>query len=165
MLDNLLQNKYFCIAIILALGWTVYMYSKKNSCDVEEMRNLDLTPTAQELTETAWTTKRGASDYKEVNNKFDKFADEFTKKKLLKNGYKVTDFLKRSDDKFIEYSEREGFKSESDIPRPHDSRPDLSQCQPCNCKTDKLMAIDSDSDSESDQVIVIKKKSKKNKKN
>jgi hypothetical protein len=180
MFDNLLQNKYFCIAIIIALIVAIYMYSQKKSCDVEGMQNVDLTTTAQELTETPWTTRPGGDNHKVVGDRFDRFADAFVKNKLKRNGYSYTDFLKRSDQEYIDYVSQEGYRplgrdkgnarqrkflsQEDDVPRPLDSHPELSQCQPCRCPDDELIATDYDgADSESEQIIIIKKPNKSKK--
>ena len=158
MFEELLSNRYFTIALIIALALFVYMYSQKEPC--EGMRNVDLTPLAQELTEKPWVN-RMAGDYKNVGNSFDRFADKYVKLKLKKNGYDYTDFLARSDERFIEY-ENEGFdvespekkqmkklsqkkqikKTRTSIPMPLDINPELSQCQPCKCTTNNLMAVD-----------------------
>lgn len=151
MFEDLLSNRYFTIALIIALALFVYMYTQKETC--EGMRNVDLTPLAQELTEKPWVN-RSAGDHKRVNNAFDRVADRYVKLKLKKNGYDYTDFLARSDERFEEY-ERETFentkpKRKSTIPMPLDSHPELSQCQPCKCASDKLIATDNllNSDSE-----------------
>lgn len=108
-MDNLLSNKYFCIAIIIALIIVVYLYSQKKSCDVEGMRHLDLTPLAQELTEHPWTNRVDESNNKEYNNQFDEFADEYTNLKLTKNGYRPQNYLKRSDVAYEKYIENERY--------------------------------------------------------
>jgi hypothetical protein len=266
-MDNLLTNKYFCIAIIIALLIIVYLYSQKKSCEVEGMQNVDLTPLAQELTETPWTNRTDGDRHKNYNNRFDNFSDTFTKAKLKKNGYAYTDFLDRSDVNFRNFAGREGYEASDndeeisnylnnkqfatgsklsgfnvtpekerdllyqylserqsadtgtklsgfditpeqerdllykyltgkkpadigtrlsrirdtpinerellvnylnkkrsvnldDPPMPLDDRPDLSQCQPCRCPQDRLMAMD-DSDEESDMLYKPKHKKRR----
>lgn len=163
MFEELLSNRYFTIALIIALALFVYMYTQKETC--EGMRNVDLTPLAQELTEKPWVN-RSTGDHKRVGNAFDRVADKYVKLKLKKNGYDYTDFLQRSDERFVEY-DREGFdttdedarkpmkklsksKPKTSIPMPLDDHPELSQCQPCKCSLNKLMATDDllNSDSE-----------------
>lgn len=167
-MDNLLTNKYFCIAIIIAFIVVLYLYSRKKSCEVEGMQNVDLTPLAQELTQPPWTDRYDGDDHRHVNNKFDRFADAYTKRKLKKEGYSYTDFLKRSDDTYRKYVDMEGYDSmmpednkpsrrrlrlnPDEAPKPLDDRPDLSQCQPCRCPQDTLIATeDIDDISESEE--------------
>lgn len=157
MLDDLLTNKYLCIALIIALLVVLFMYSQKKSCEIETMSNVDLTPLAQELVEPPWTDRPGGDDHKRVGNRFDRNADRYTKNKLISNGYDYTKFLKRSDQSFKKYMESydnmEDMYDMDDmndqdmtrpyhnsygnndplVPRPLDDRPDLSQCQPCVC--------------------------------
>jgi len=108
-MDNLLSNKYFCIAIIIALIIVVYLYSQKKPCEIEGMRHVDLTPLAQELTEHPWTNRVDESNNKEYNNQFDEFADEYTNLKLTKNGYRPQNYLKRSDVAYEKYIENERY--------------------------------------------------------
>ena len=140
MFEKLLTNKYFCLAIILLLLVVIYLYTQKSSCDVETMENVDLTPLLQEVSEDPWTDDYNGSKYRTFGGKFDKMTDELTKLKLKKNGYGYTDFLGRADQNLIKYISKEEFVPES-VPKPLDNRPDLSQCQPCKCPQDDLMAI------------------------
>jgi hypothetical protein len=158
MADNLLTNKYFCLALLSLLIIVVYLYVQQKSCDVETMRNVDLTPLAQEISEEPWANNRNGSQYHNVGGKFDKYADAYTKNKLKENGYSYTNFLGRSDDSFRKYMQKEGYGSLENMPLPLDTHPELSQCQPCNCAVDDLMAT-----SESPKKKHKKKKSKHNK--
>lgn len=161
MLDNLLTNKYLMIALILILVYVLFIYSQKRSCGVEGMENMDLTPLAQELTQRPWTDFPDGDNHGRVNTRFDKRADAYVKAKLLKNGYGKQNFLERSDQNFEKYMDdadnrepkrvvpaqkvaSKPFHDQYDedyndvmedyiAPRPLDARPDLSQCQPCNC--------------------------------
>ncbi len=166
MFDKLLTNKYFCIAIIVALIVVLILYCQKSSCGLEGMQNVDLTPLGQELAEAPWTNEKGGDEHKMVNNNFDKYADKYTKNKLHKKGYSYTNFLKRSDDNFRKYISEEEYGTQEhyarvgddsddkktirldhdNVPRPMDTHPELSQCQPCKCPQDKLMATDDDID-------------------
>ena len=187
MFEDIVSNKYFVIALIIALIVVIYLYVQKKSCGIEGMRNVDLSQTSQELTEKPWTEDKTDDKYKSVNNKFDRDADENTRKKTGKSSHlKRTDesYLSRVDDqenirerqvkmadsrndfakssrKYVEYrvhgdaGDGEADKHmvlriyEKDIPRPIDTRPDLSQCQPCVCPGDKKQRRyrdDSDSD-------------------
>lgn len=158
-MDNLLTNKYFCIAVIIALIVVIYLYSQKKSCDVEGMQNVDLTPLAQELTEAPWTNRRDGGNHKEVGNRFDRFADSYTKSKLQKNGYGYTDFLGRSDDTFRDYMDQQNddvlgnnnfdgriedeILGGNQIPGAYRDRSDLSQYQQgCRCANrDRLSGL------------------------
>ena len=159
MFDKLLTNKYFCLSLILLLLVVLYLYTQKNSCDVETMRNVDLTPLIQEVSEDPWTDDKTGLEYRKVGDKFDKMADHLTKLKLKKNGYSYTKFLGRSDESLKNYLSREEFSSES-VPKPLDSHPELSQCQPCKCPQDDLLATEE----ESPRSTVRKSKKRKNSK-
>jgi hypothetical protein len=130
MFDNIVSNKYFIIALIIALIVVLYLYSQKKSCDIEGMKNVDLISLSQDIRESP-----GA------NNNFDKSVDNYhNKKKIGKNN-----FLKRKDEIFQNYSDHDDSdfnpentkkkikKISTNIPKPYDNRPDLSQCQPCIC--------------------------------
>lgn len=166
MFDNLLTNKYFCIAVLIALIIILYLYSQKKSCDVEGMQNIDLTPQAQELSQPPWTNRKEGGDHRTYNNKFDKFADWYTEKKLKKNGFSFTDYLKRDDQRYLEYARGEGDRglaqwdgrqgrgprrdydgyAQDGLPRPMDSLPQINGYQSCEYPGDKLMSSDGDSD-------------------
>uniref|UniRef100_A0A6C0LU39 Uncharacterized protein n=1 Tax=viral metagenome TaxID=1070528 RepID=A0A6C0LU39_9ZZZZ len=173
MFDNLLTNKYFCIAILIALILALYFYSQKDSCKIEGMSTtgINLTTLSQDLTETPWTNKLNGSKYKQVNNMFDKYADNLTKKRLKANGYDYVNFLKGPDERYIEYVEHENFEDEtstpkkknkqknlSEIPMPIDTHPELSQCQPCRCDNiNKYIATDDESEEKKPKRKLIKK--------
>lgn len=180
MFDNILTNRYLMIALIIALIVVLFMYIQKGSCNTEGMDNVDLTPLAQELTEKPWTNREGGGDQRRVDNKFDKFADKYVRNKLKKEGIDAPPFLTRLDQKYRAYMEKHGKTNvhmdrpfydqyedgdfDTVIPKPLDSRPDLSQCQPCRCddrpkrnkkwkktkKAYKKRMDDSESDSDSD---------------
>lgn len=141
MLDRLLTNRNFSLALIVALllllAHHVHMmyYSKNETCSIEGMQNVDLTPLAQELVEKPYGNYAGG--YKKWNNKFDLFVDNYVKEKLKRNGYKYTDFLSRTDEKFVEY-DKEGFKNlKDDEPKPASFRKEYSRCKPCDCESEK----------------------------
>lgn len=167
MFDNLLTNRYFCIAIIIALLIVLYLYSQQKSCGVEGMQNIDLTPLAQELTETPWTNDPEGGNYKKYDNKFDKFADMYTKEKLKKNGYKYTNFLESEGERYIQYAKKdkddeilkymEGIKRmNSALPKPTESK-GSKQCQPYKYPKSKLIS-DDESDSEMSDYDKYKEK-------
>lgn len=159
MFDKLLTNKYFCLSLILLLLVVLYLYTQKDSCDVETMRNVDLTPLIQEVSEDPWTDDPSGLEHRRVGDKFDKMADQLTKLKLKKNGYAYTKFLGRSDESLMKYLSREEFSPES-VPRPLDSHPELSQCQPCKCPQDDLMATEEESPRSSIRKYKKRKSSK-----
>lgn len=147
MLDNLLTNKYFCIAIVIALVLILYMYHTKQSCNIEGMSNVDLTPLAQELTKKPWAEQKNTSSYELVGpNEFNNNVDKYVKQKLKKNGYKYMTPLERKDQI---YEQSKNLKKKKHTikkdPVPLDNHPELSQCQPCKCEL-----TDTDSDSDSD---------------
>jgi len=150
--ETLITNKYVCIALLLTLLVTLYMYSQRQPCAIEKMTNVDLTGLAHELVENPWADDKDTLMYKTINRDFDRNADARVIQNLKKKGYNITEPLKRSDENFntydniskkkclqsnkyndIQYSEEE-YETETEyIPKPLDSRPDLGQCQPCNC--------------------------------
>ena len=159
-MDKLLTNKYFCIAILIALAVVIYLYSQSDYCSMESMQNVDLTPLAQELNERPWTNDVGGSTHGRVNTDADIYADTFVKNKLKRNGFNVANFLPRSDTTFANRMRSEDsiettpttttttttptpvvkkkskrsnkkIKPHTSLPQPLDNRPDLSQCQPC----------------------------------
>ncbi|XWV24822.1 hypothetical protein QJ856_gp0961 [Tupanvirus deep ocean] len=167
MFDNIVSNKYFIIALVIALVVVIYLYSQKKSCEIEGMKNLDLTPLSHELVEKPWTEDENDGKYKSVNNKFDKHADQYNKRKTNKNN----NYLKRKDEIFQEYIEYDSYEdvipenkkqrrkrvypnNNNDIPKPLDNRPDLSQCQPCVCPGDD------DYDDDDDEYIDYRPKKK-----
>lgn len=166
MFEDLASNKYFVIALIIAVIVLIYLYSQKKSCGIEKMENIDLTPQSHNLSEKPWA--ESASDtYKRVNNKFDLNADATTKAKL---GHDVN-YIQRADQSWQNYFDTNNEikrGSNRSIPQPLDDRPDLSQCQPCVCpkpnKWRKYISDDSDDSEDSDgdyEYIVRKKKQPK----
>jgi hypothetical protein len=174
MFDNVISNKYFIIALIIALIVVLYLYSQKKSCNVEGMKNVDLSSLSQEIAENPWTNDANDGKYKSVNNKFDRYADHNTKKKTGQNN-----FLKRKDEVYQDYVAYDGYEelipenirqkrktmsmpiNSNEVPKPLDKRPDLSQCQPCICPGDIL---DDDDDDEDDEYKYRQKRKRKNKK-
>lgn len=142
-MDNILTNKYFCLAIIIALGIMVYLYNARDSCSIEGMDNVDLSVLAPELIDSPWETE-GEDYYRSVNSKFNKNADMVVKKRLNKD----VQFLKNSDQTFQTYEalNKKNNKMQSSFPMPKDDHPELSQCQPCNC--DNISTDSSDSTEE-----------------
>ena len=173
MFDNIVSNKYFIIALVIALIVVIYLYSQKKSCDVEGMSNLNLTSLSQEITEKPWTEDDSDGKYKSVN-KLDKYADRNTKKKTGKNG----NFLRRKDEVYDQYMKYDGYEimipenvrqrrkrsstNYNNIPRPLDDRQDLSQCQPCICPQDDDDDDDYDDDDNDDYDYTKNKRKNKN---
>jgi hypothetical protein len=161
MFEELISNKYFVIALIIALIVVLYLYSQKKSCEIEGMKNVDLTPLPQNLVEHPWTNDFN-QHYKHVNNAFDKKADAETRKRLgdvtfaPRADQTFERQLESEDDEEIEELRRKILKRramktmktmKNRHPRPLDLRPDLSQCQPCICPGGKKgITLDSDSD-------------------
>lgn len=106
-MDNLLTNKYFCIAILIALVVVIYLYSQSDYCSMEGMQNVDLMPLGQELNQHPWTDDVGGSKYGRVNTEFDLSSDDYVKKKLKKNKYNVANFLPRLDTNYMNYAKFE----------------------------------------------------------
>lgn len=106
-MDHILTNKYFCIAILIALAVLLYLYSQNRSCEIETMRTVDLTPLAQELNSPPWTNSLDPSNYGKVNTKFDLMADAYTKAKLIKNGYRVKNNVPSDSQEFAKYQRSE----------------------------------------------------------
>ena len=171
--ENLLTNKYFTMALLFAVLVLGIMYYQGSF--VEGMTNVDLLSTAQELTEKPWIDDPvNTYPYKMVNNTFDKYSDNYVKKKLKKRGYKYNrDFLQRIDQTQARYMKANNdmikpFYDQYDtqqetemlsFPKPMDAHPELSQCQPCKCDMPKKRTrhhrkrrseTESDSDMDSD---------------
>lgn len=133
-METLLTNKYFCVAVLVALVVMVYLYiNQTDYCSVEGLQNVNLTPLGQELVKDPGTNR--------VNDKFDREADAY-----VKNKHKIKNFLPRADVSYRKYMESSDEidstpihlkhrkkSSHSFYPQPLDTRPDLSQCQPCKC--------------------------------
>jgi len=153
-MEKFLTNKYFCLAILIALVVMVFLYSQKtDSCRVEGMQGVDLSMLAPELTENPWTDNNEGGNYKYVGDKFDFNADATVKANLTKEGYKYTNFAGRLDQDYEKYVAMNPIRQrnqETNIPLPMDTRPDLSQCQPCRC--DGRSAIYEDTDSSEEYV-------------
>lgn len=78
-------NKYFVLALILAIIVLVYLYFRKKTCSIEGMQNVDLSTLSQNMAEKPWTDDVNSSGYKTVGNNFDIRADnnsKFGKNKL-----------------------------------------------------------------------------------
>lgn len=119
-MDNILTNKYFCIAILIALAVVLYLYSQNKSCEdtvelstVEPMKGVDLTPLSQELNVVPWATTpvSDGSNYGKTNTRFDQMADAHTRAKLIKNGFKVAPNLPTS---YAEFEKYKKFNNSSD---------------------------------------------------
>lgn len=174
MWDTLFTNKYFCLAMLVAFGVVAFLYMQKENCNIEGMRNVDLSVLAPELTESPWTSRTDGDDHKIVNNKFDKLADKYVQAKLKHHGYSVTKPLSRSDVSFGKYMQEnygslKGKKKKSSVPQPLDTRPDLSQCQPCKCPSfdkylgviDSVHSVTSSDSSDSDSLPIPSKNGRK----
>ena len=145
-MDSFLTNKYFCLALIVALAVILYLYNTRDACIVEGMDNVDLSVLAPELTDFPWATNGEEGPYQYVNSKFNREADETVKRNLAKQGYKA-DFLKSSGEVFEEYEQENrsgklmrngGNGNGKKFPTPKDDHPELAQCQPCNCDADDI---------------------------
>jgi hypothetical protein len=157
-MDSLLTNRYFCIAILIALCVVIYLYSQSDYCSIEGMQNVDLTPIDQEFTSHPWTNNVNGSLYGKVNTKENIETDAKILAQLKKEGYSATNFLPRKDVLYMNYIKSEDLtdsldnsddssdaetttpvkktsskkkRSSRSNPQPIDTRPDLSQCQPC----------------------------------
>ena len=150
MLDNIISNKYFVIALIIALIVIIYLYSQKKSCSIEPMRNIDVTVVSDEIDEKPWAEDGNNGKYRRVDNGTRSCKQNKYNSRNKNNG-KNRGILKRTDENYGKYIENENNnrqkkrgRIDNDIPQPLDMRPDLSQCQPCICPGDD----DSDSDEE-----------------
>lgn len=159
-MNNLLTNKYFCIAILIALIVVVFLYFRKKSCNMEGMTNIDLTSLGHQPTEQNIFSKTlGRSD--QLKKISDKGLDKTELKKYLKKGKDkldrsdFKDYLEKGKDKLKKYlkkhQDKYPDKKLSGVPMPLDNRPDLSQCQPCICPGDSLSDSSSSSDSSHSQ--------------
>ena len=140
MTDNILTNKYFVIALIIAFIVLLFLYSQKRTCAIEGMKNIEQ---ANKNTTNPWTDDKVESKYKNIDDDDDK--DKYAKKTHPER------YLNRTDETHLallefggdNYARINGRRSTiNGIPQPLDMRPDLSQCQPCVCPGDS----DSDSD-------------------
>jgi hypothetical protein len=114
MFDNATSNKYFIIALIIALIVVLYLYSQKKSCDIENMDTIVDRPWAND----------DESQYRSVKSDNSK------------------NRLKRRDEIFIEYTESTSDNDTTPVkkrkaPKPMDNHPELAQCPPCICPGDK----------------------------
>lgn len=161
-MDKLLTNKYFCLALITALGLMAFMYNRKGGCDTERLQMIDLIPSMPSIFQKPWTDRPiiepattattsvllpavpPVSDLSEVNGDFDRKADMYIEDKLRREGYKTAKPLKSLDASFRKYmldSDEMSMSmsmSESDKPKrrpnpqPMDSNPQWSNCLPCS---------------------------------
>jgi preprotein translocase subunit Sec63 len=125
MVDSILSNRYFIIALIIALGVVIYMYIQKKSCKLEGMKNFD--DTFNGSIERPWGDDEDVhGQYRTVNRKNSK---NMNRKKIMD----------RKDEMYEKYVERQSYGEndkkfrKSYLPKPNDDRPDLSQCQ-CICQ-------------------------------
>lgn len=132
MNDGILSNKYFVIALIIALVVVIYLYVQKRSCKFEGMRNIDL---SSEMIERPWAEDDDIHGrYKSVNRR--NYRNSYRKKILDKD-----ELYEKYSEK---YDDNDKKVRKSRLPKPMDDRPDLSQCQ-CVCKRRKKY-IDNDDD-------------------
>lgn len=105
--DNIITNKWFVVALIIALIVVIYLYSQKK-CGTESMCNLDLITLPQKV----------------------------PKYKLNQPNFKAWNRNEIGYHKYDETSETsDSDTTDENYPKPLDTRPDLSQCQPCKvCK-------------------------------
>ena len=130
MSENFLTNKYFVIALIIALIVLLYLYSRKRSCAIEGMKNLNLVG--------QFNGKESLSVNNINNNNKPKYNDN---KYSKENNQNYGTYLEFGGDGYNRISNRRK-STINNIPQPLDMRPDLSQCQPCICP----QYSDSDSD-------------------
>lgn len=145
-MDKLLTNKYFCLALITALGLMAFMYNRKGGCDTERLQMIDLIPSTPAIFQRAGTDRPvtesltlatsntsipsvpSVDDLSEVNGPFDQKADMMIEEKLRREGYKTSKPLKSLDASFRKYmldSDSVPFSSEehsSEKPRGFKSR-------------------------------------------
>lgn len=169
-MEKFLTNKYFCLAVIIALVVVTYLYTQKtNSCKIEGMRNVDFSMLAPELTDRPWADADELR-YKRVGGRFDKLADETTKQNLAKAGYAPVDFLKSTSQVYDSYIKYEAVDDQvrkerygKGVPTGYDRRDqqmtlrDESKCKPCKCDVD----LEEDSE-ESEEIEYRPRKSKRN---
>lgn len=116
---SVVTNEYFVLGLVVIIAYLVYQCNAKKSCDIEGMRNIDFMPIEQAFSEKPW---------------FEKYYNKKLNKKKSKKSKKKSKFLERSDERYERYSGDSSDESEeSESPKPLDTRPDLSQCQPCKC--------------------------------
>jgi len=152
MFDNIVSNKYFVIALVIALIVIIYLYSQKKSCNVENMQNLS--PLTSNIDEKPWASDSDTGKYRSVKNYLNKKLknpkrkrkDEIYQKYMENNDdYDLTSKKNIRQKRRKNKSKNVPLAGLQYVPQPVDDRPDLSQCQPCICPGDS-----SDSDSESD---------------
>jgi hypothetical protein len=92
-MDNLLTNKYFCLALIVIVLVLIYMWSTSSSCNVstnERMNNVDLSSAAPNLSEKPYVddvSDDSMYPYKRYDNAFDRNADTYVQDRLKQEGY------------------------------------------------------------------------------
>lgn len=168
MFDNIVSNKYFVIALVITVIVVLYLYSRKKSCNIEGMQNVDLLRTPPKIDEMPWANDYETGKYRNI----DKHPKKHNKK-INKNNY-----LKRKDLLYRQYAKHDNDnidihkrkrQNQSNISNPQrgkvywesDSQI-LGQCQPCICpKNDESDS----SSSEEDNYPIKKNKSKRRQKN
>ena len=160
MLDELISNKYFVIALIIALILVLYLYSRKKSCELEGMKNIDLTPLSTNRNYNNKRVKQCNKNERDNDNDngqvFNSDRDNNNNNNNNNNNYRVIDRDEKfkTDKNFKKYLRKRLRSKRSNYPRPLNDRPDLSQCQPCICpggkKGFRLNELDFDDDSDSD---------------
>ncbi len=186
MFDNIASNKYLIIVLIIIIIILLFLYSRKRSCRVEGMKNVDLT-IHDDITEHPWADDYDDSEFKSINNKTDKFYQNKNRNgphlrsrdqiyKEYDGHNKSSHITNHTSNKTRQVKKPSKIKSNkinsnwNQWPKPLDDRPDLSQCQPCICPGDlDSDNDDSDSESNSDEYTVYqydknKKSYKTNKK-
>lgn len=155
MLDGLLTNKYFVIALIIALIVIIFLYNRKRTCTIEGMQNIG-TISSKNIDEKAWEENPYGGKYKLIEkndnktskkrNKYDLIDDddeinlEFVKYRRINNPVndRSRDSIKKRKKMSNSYQRR--------LPAPIDDRPDLMQCKPCICPGDSSDSSDSEFD-------------------
>lgn len=130
MLENILTNKYFVIALIFALFILFFLYIQNRPCKIECMRNIDLEPLPCEAEEKLYD-----GNYKKVGK------NVTSKRKTKKSKRDVNN----SEEKPSKLGTLNG-KS----PQPYNASSKLDQCQPCVCPEKREPQDDSTSTTDDD---------------
>lgn len=155
-MNNLLTNKYFCIAVLIALLVVVFFYLRKRSCETEGMKNFSTN--WMDKLRNKWFHKR--ESYQQSNDSKEK--DKLGRPKKSKKGHES--FLRESDygpefdrdllDRIQDTPPRKK-RADENNPKPLDPRPDLGNCPPCICPGDKLLGID-EAEKDFDEKLIRK---------
>lgn len=137
MFDNILSNKYFVIALFIALCVVIYLYYRKKSCDVESM---DLIPLSPEVSERPWL-KEETYKPKKVNGL--KRLDEIYHKHMQDSG-------------FLDVMPGDDTNKKIKVLRKKNNRPSIKEYQPCICPQ-----LDVSDEFDEDDYIIYNKRGEK----